>query len=58
MMGVPTLPIAHPEDLDVLHATFATPDLTVFCCLDEVMTWQQRPLASFYPVIYVDAIIV
>ena len=26
--------------------------------LDEVMAWQQRPLASFYPVIYLDAIIV
>ena len=26
--------------------------------LDEVMAWQARPLASFYPVIYLDAIIV
>lgn len=26
--------------------------------LDEVMAWQQRPLDSFYPVIYLDAIIV
>ena len=24
------------EDLDVLHVTFAAPDLTVFCCLDEL----------------------
>lgn len=26
----------HLEDLDVLDATFATPDLTVFCRLDEL----------------------
>lgn len=26
--------------------------------LDEVMAWQQRPLASFYPVIYLDALVV
>lgn len=26
--------------------------------LDEVMAWQQRPLDSFYPVIYLDALIV
>ena len=26
--------------------------------LDEVMAWQQRPLEAFYPVIYLDAIIV
>lgn len=26
--------------------------------LDEVLAWQQRPLESFYPVIYLDAIIV
>lgn len=26
--------------------------------LDEVMAWQQRPLETFYPVIYMDAIIV
>jgi len=25
-----------PKDLDVLHATFATPDLTTFCRLDEL----------------------
>lgn len=27
---------AHPEDLDVLDAAFAAPDLAVFCCLDEL----------------------
>lgn len=27
---------ADPEDLDVPHATFATPDLTTFCRLDEL----------------------
>lgn len=26
----------HLEDLDVPYATFSTPDLTVFCCLDEL----------------------
>lgn len=25
-----------PDDLDMLHATFAAPDLTVFCHLDEL----------------------
>ena len=33
-MEVPTL--THPKDLDVLHATFAAPDLTLFCRLDEL----------------------
>ena len=33
MMEVLTLPIR--KDLDVHHATFATPDLTAFCLLDE-----------------------
>jgi hypothetical protein len=42
----------------VLRATFATPDLIVFSCFDDVMTWQRRSLASFSPVIYLDAIIV
>jgi len=32
-MEVPTL--THPKDLDVSHATFAVPDLTAFCLLDE-----------------------
>ena len=27
---------AHLKDLDVLHDTFATPDLTTFCRLDEL----------------------
>jgi len=27
---------AHPEDLDVPDATFASPDLTTFCRLDEL----------------------
>ncbi|TCM33227.1 hypothetical protein EV648_1318, partial [Kribbella sp. VKM Ac-2568] len=34
MMGVSYA--AHPEDLDVLHATFTSPDLTTFCRLDEL----------------------
>jgi hypothetical protein len=34
MMGVLTLPIL--EDLDMPDATFACPDLTTFCCLDEL----------------------
>ena len=34
MMEVLTLAI--PKDLDVLHPTFATPDLTTFCRLDEL----------------------
>ncbi len=33
-MEVPTP--THPEDLDVLDATFARPDLTTFCHLDEL----------------------
>nr|WP_194720363.1 ISL3 family transposase [Cellulosimicrobium arenosum] len=33
-MGVPTP--THPEDLDVSDATFHSPDLTTFCCLDEL----------------------
>ena len=28
------LTLTHPEDLDVSHATFAAPDLTMFCRLD------------------------
>ena len=27
------LTLTHPKDLDVLHATFAAPDLTLFCRL-------------------------
>lgn len=34
MMEVLTL--THQEDLHLSHATFAAPDLTTFCCLDEL----------------------